>query len=89
MRQWTVLVDAAPLGKGHCLALPISAADGLETWPLSAEEHPGVPPLSSMPVIKTPVSRVSRGLEGHATWMGGGSAFPSVLFVNVVPCTVL
>lgn len=37
-RQWTVLADA-PLGKGQSVvALPISTADGLLTWPLSAEE---------------------------------------------------
>lgn len=27
-------------GEGPLLALLISAADGLETWPLSAKEHP-------------------------------------------------
>lgn len=27
-------------GEGSLLALLISAADGLETWPLSAKEHP-------------------------------------------------
>lgn len=35
LTQWTVL-GGAPLGKGHSLwALPINAADGAKTWPLS------------------------------------------------------
>lgn len=75
LRQWTVLVDAST-GEGSPLALPISAADGLETWPLSAEEHPfhrGPTPIS-VPVIKPQSAArpgVSRGLAGPATWVGG------------------
>lgn len=57
-------------GEGSLLALPISAADGLETWPLSAEEprwfHRSPTPIR-VPVIKPRSAAqpgVSRGLEG-------------------------
>lgn len=73
-------------GEGSQLALPISAADGPETWPLSAEQHPFYrsPTPVSVSFIKPQLTAaqpgVSRGLESPATWMGVGSMLPPLLF---------
>lgn len=53
------------------MALPISAADGPETWPLSAEEHPL--PQRSHPCHRGPVIKDASQQVSHVVSMTGAA----------------
>lgn len=88
-------------GEGSLLALPISAADGLENLAFVSWGAPIFhrrPTPISVPVIEKKKPSTAKGYQGdwralqHGWmdgWMGGGSMFPSVLLNSPFVIAVL